>query len=107
MILDISDIRRPRLVSQLDIGAAFSSMIAMHTAIPVPARNLLLVNTEAIAECQQEPYNFAGIVDVGDESNPRIMSLLPIPEPAAGADYRTSAPVADGSGRTTSTTPGA
>lgn len=87
VILDISDIRRPRLVSQLDIGAAFSSMIAMHTAIPVPARNLLLVNTEAIAERQQEPYNFAGIVDVSDESNPRIMSLLPIPEPAAGADY--------------------
>ena len=87
VILDISDIARPTLVSRLDIGAAFSSMIALHTVIPLPARNLLLVNTEAIAERQQEPYNFAGIVDVSDETNPRIMSLLPIPEPAAGADY--------------------
>lgn len=87
VILDISDIARPTLVSRLDIGAAFSSMIAMHTVIPLPARNLLLVNTEAIAERQQEAYNFAGIVDVSDERNPRLVSLLPIPEPAAGAPY--------------------
>jgi hypothetical protein len=87
VILDISDIERPKLVSRLDIGAAFSSMIAMHTAIPVPARNLLLVNTEAIAERQQEAYSFAGIVDVSEEQNPRLMSLLPIPHPAAGAAY--------------------
>jgi hypothetical protein len=87
VILDISDIERPKLVSRLDIGAAFSSMIAMHTVIPVPARNLLLVNTEAIAEKQQEAYNFAGIVDISDEQNPRLMSLLPVPRPAAGAPY--------------------
>jgi hypothetical protein len=88
VILDISDIERPTLVSRLDIGAAFSSMIALHTVIPLPARNLLLINTEAIAERQQEAYNFAGIVDVSDETNPRIVSLLPIPEPAPGAPYR-------------------
>lgn len=87
VILDISDIERPTLVSRLDIGAAFSSMIAMHTVIPLPSRNLLLVNTEAIAERQQEAYNFAGIVDVTDELHPRIMSLLPIPKPAVGAPY--------------------
>jgi hypothetical protein len=87
VILDVSDIERPTLVSRLDIGAAFSSMIALHTAIPLPARNLVLVNTEAIAELQQEAYNFAGIVDISDEQNPRVMSLLPIPEPAAGAPY--------------------
>ncbi|MDA2892118.1 hypothetical protein PDG61_14440 [Mycolicibacterium sp. BiH015] len=87
VILDISDIENPMLVSRLDIGAAFSSMIAMHSVVPLPARNLLLVNTEAIAERQQEPYNFAGIVDVSDESNPRLISLLPIPEPAPGAEY--------------------
>lgn len=87
VILDISDVERPTLISRLDIGAAFSSMIAMHTVIPVPSRDLLLVNTEAIAERSQEPYNFAGLVDVTDEKNPRIMSLLPIPEPAVGAPY--------------------
>jgi hypothetical protein len=87
VILDISDVERPTLVSRLEIGAAFSSMIGLHSVIPVPARKLLLVNTEAIAERQQEAYNFAGIVDVSDEKKPRIMSLLPIPEPAPDAPY--------------------
>jgi len=35
---DISDIERPTLVSRLEIGAAFSSMIALHTVIPLPSR---------------------------------------------------------------------
>ncbi|MDG4667158.1 hypothetical protein [Mycobacterium sp. 236(2023)] len=87
VILDISDITNPTLVSRLDIGAAFSSMIAMHSVVPLPQRNLLLVNTEAIAERQQEAYNFAGIVDVSDELHPRVISLLPIPEPAPDAAY--------------------
>jgi len=62
-------------------------MIAMHTAIPRPARRLLLVNTEAIAERSQEPYNFAGIVDISDETAPRLVSLLPVPVPDEDAGY--------------------
>ncbi|MCU1598521.1 MAG: hypothetical protein JWQ47_2260 [Glaciihabitans sp.] len=87
VILDISDLTAPRLVSRLEFGAALSSMIALHTAIPLPYRRLVLVNTEAIAEEQQEPYNFAGIVDVADETKPRLVSMLPIPVPAPGAPY--------------------
>ena len=81
VVLDISDVTRPLLVSRLDIGGAFSSPIAMHTAVPVERRKIVLVNTEAIAERSQEPYNFAGIVDVADETAPRLLSLLPIPVP--------------------------
>jgi hypothetical protein len=87
VILDISDVTRPKQISRLEIGGAFSSMIAMHTAIPRPGRKLLLVNTEAIAERSQEPYNFAGIVDVSDETKPRLVSLLPIPVPDDDAGY--------------------
>ena len=74
-------------VSRVDIGGAFSSMIAMHTAVPRLRRNLVLVNTEAIAERTEEPYNFAGIVDVSDERDPRLVSLFPPPVPAASAAY--------------------
>jgi hypothetical protein len=81
VVLDISDVTSPQLVSRLDIGAAFSSTIAMHTAVPRPGRDLVLVNTEAIAERSQEPYNFAGVVDVSDERAPRLLSLLPPPVP--------------------------
>jgi hypothetical protein len=87
VILDISDVSRPRQVSRLEIGPAFSSTIAMHTAIPRPDRGLLLVNTEAIAERSREPYNIAGIVDISDETAPRLVSLLPVPVPDDGAGY--------------------
>jgi hypothetical protein len=87
VILDISDVTAPRLVSRLDIGAAFASRIAMHTVIPLPERGLAVVNTEAIAELSAEPYNFAGIVDISDDTAPRLMSLLPPPVPHAGAPY--------------------
>jgi len=87
VVLDISDVTAPTLVSRLDIGGAFSSTIAMHTAVPRPRRGLVLVNTEAIAERSQEPYNFAGIVDVSDERAPRLLSLLPPPVAAPGAPY--------------------
>jgi hypothetical protein len=87
VVLDISDVSNPVLVSRLDIGAAFSSMIALHTAVPRPRRGLVLVNTEAIAERSREPYNFAGVVDVEDPGNPRLMSLLPVPAPPASAPY--------------------
>jgi hypothetical protein len=87
VILDVSDVTAPTLVSRLDIGAAFSSRIAMHTTIPVTGRDLLLVNTEAIAEMSEEPYNFAGIVDIHDEAAPRLISLMPLPVPGPGAAY--------------------
>lgn len=87
VILDISDLSRPTLVSRLEFGPALSSMIALHTAIPLPDRNLVVVNTEAIAELQEEPYNFAGIVDIADETAPRLVSMLPVPAPAPGAAY--------------------
>lgn len=88
VVLDVSDTSCPTLVSKLDIGPAFSSSIAMHTAIPLPDRNLVVVNTEAIAERSEEPYNFAGIVDVSNESTPRLLSTFPVPAPAEGAPYQ-------------------
>jgi hypothetical protein len=87
VILDIGEVSDPRLVSRLDFGAAFSSMIALHTVIPLPARGLAVVNTEAIAEMCEEPYNFAGIVDISDETTPRLLSLLPPPVPHPDATY--------------------
>lgn len=87
IVLDISDVTNPVLISRLEFGAAFSSMIAMHTAVPLPGRNLVLVNTEAIAELSEEPYNLAGIVDISDEASPRLVSLIPIPVPGPEASY--------------------
>jgi hypothetical protein len=87
VVLDIADLTTPRLISRLDIGAAFASPIAMHTVIPLPERGLAVVNTEAIAEESNEPYNFAGIVDISDVSEPRLIAMLPPPVPHEGAPY--------------------
>ncbi len=87
VVLDISDVTCPTLVSHLDTGLAFASPIAQHTANPLPGRDLLVINTEAIRELSEEPYNFAGIVDLSDESEPRLISMFPTPVPHPGADY--------------------
>lgn len=88
VILDISDITLPRLVSRLDFHPPLGSWLACHTVIPLPKRKLALVSSEAIEENCREALNFAGIVDIADEKNPRLISLFPIPEPPPGAPYK-------------------
>jgi hypothetical protein len=87
VILDVSDPATPRLVSRLDFGPAFGSWLGVHTVVPLPQRQLAVVNTEALAEDCDEPLNLAAIVDIARESSPRVLSLLPLPEPPPGAPY--------------------
>jgi hypothetical protein len=59
----------------------------MHTVVPVPERELLLVNTEAIADRSEDPNIFAGVVDAHHERAPRLLSIFPVPAPGPGAPY--------------------
>ena len=80
LIVDISDIARPKLVSQL----AFQGITAtqgIHTFLPLPRRKLALINDEAIRENGDENLNLAGIVDISNETQLRLVSLLPLPLP--------------------------
>ena len=88
VILDISDITLPRLVSRLEFSPPFNDRLPCHTVLPLPRRKLALVDSEAIAEECQEPLNHAGIVDISDEENPRLISLFPLPEPPPGSPYK-------------------
>jgi hypothetical protein len=88
VILDIADLARPRLVSRLPFSPPFQSFIAVHTALPLPSRRLVSVNSEAIKENCDEPLGFAGLVDVSNERAPRLVSLFPLPAPPAGAPFR-------------------
>ena len=89
IILDISDLSTPTLVSQLNPGPAFGSGLGVHTVVPLPERKLAVVNSESIAEggSKREPLNYAVIVDIADETKPRIISWLPVPEPPEGSPY--------------------
>jgi hypothetical protein len=80
LILDISEIARPKLVSQL----AFRGITAtqgIHTFLPMPRRKLALINDEAIRENGDENLNLAGIVDISNETQLRLVSLFPLPLP--------------------------
>jgi hypothetical protein len=83
VILDISDLKRPRLVSDLPFSPPFQSFIAVHSAVPLQGRPLVIVNSEAISERCDEPLGFVGIVDVSREERPRLISLFPLPVPPA------------------------
>jgi hypothetical protein len=90
VILDISDISAPRMVSNFKIGD-FGSIIGCHTYIPLEGRNIAVLSTEAILEDCQDSANFVALIDVSDEANPRAMSFLPMPVPSEAAPYNSYA----------------
>jgi hypothetical protein len=61
----------------------------MHSAIPLPDRELVIVNSEALNERCAEPLNYAGLVDVSDASDPVLISLFPTPEVPEGYPHPT------------------
>jgi hypothetical protein len=79
VILDVSAPDRPVLVGSLSTYPPLGSSIALHTAVPLPDRGLVVVNSEALNERCREPVNVAGIVDVADEQDPVLISLFPTP----------------------------
>ncbi len=85
--LDISDVARPRLVSQLPFSPPFLGFIGTHGVLPLTARKIAVVNSEAIAEDCLEPLNQASIVDIADPAKPMLLSLFPVPVPPPGLPY--------------------
>jgi hypothetical protein len=79
IILDISDVTKPKKVGQLDFTPPFHQGIAVHTALPIPSRGIAILDSEAGPENCKEPANHASIVDIKDPANPWLISLLPRP----------------------------
>jgi len=83
--LDISDIAHPREVSTLSVYPPLGSANALHTAVPLPDRDLVVINDEALNERRAEPLNYAAIVDFSQEEDPMFLSMFPQPRVPAGA----------------------
>lgn len=73
--VDISDKTSPRLVSHLDFGSESSDT---HTALKVPGRDLVLVVDEVLKKTIGQRRDVR-VVDVSDEKNPLVISVLPPP----------------------------
>jgi hypothetical protein len=87
VILDVADPREPKLVGQLSVRPPLGSRVAAHSAVPLAARNLLVLNSEALAEKCREPVGYAALVDISELTQPRMVSMFPTPHPPAGSSY--------------------
>ena len=90
IVLDVSDVAAPRLVSRFDVTPPFRGGLygaGVHTALPLPARGLAVLTGEAHEERCEEPLNFAGIVDLSDPASPWLVSTFPQPRPMPGLPF--------------------
>jgi hypothetical protein len=89
IVLDVSDVRRPREIGRLRPDPSLGSVQGVHTFLPVPGRGIGIINSEAHAEdCIADPGRpYTAVVDLSDESRPRILSFFPEPEVPEDAPY--------------------
>ena len=76
VILDISDLATPRVVSHLNWEEGGET----HTCLPLPSRNIVVVSDEATTDGCDGPPHMVRVVDVTDEKNPSIVAICPVPE---------------------------
>lgn len=77
VILDISDMSQPRMISRLDYHPPLPGFT--HTVLPLFSRDLLIVTDEAIRFSGEDWPKLAWVVDASEESNPVIVGSLPLP----------------------------
>jgi hypothetical protein len=91
VLLDLSDVARPRLLGRLPVSPPFHGGLygtGVHSVLPLPRRRRAVIDGEAHEERCNEPLNIAGVVDVADPTDPRLMATLPLPLPSGHLPYR-------------------
>jgi hypothetical protein len=78
VILDVSDITKPSLVSHLPFGDDQSG--CTHTALPIPGRDILVVTDESTHDLCQEVPKDVRVVDISNDKNPRVIAKFPRPQ---------------------------
>src|SRR5262249_37349191 len=81
-----ADKHHPAHVSTLPVYPPLGSTIAVHSAVPLPGRDVVVINSEALQENCDEPAGYVATVDISDESDPILMAVFPPPRPPAGSD---------------------
>lgn len=86
VILDIADKAHPTHISTLSVSPPLGSSIAVHSAVPLAGRDVVVINSEALRENCDEPTSYVATVDVSDETDPIMMAIFPKPRPPRGYD---------------------
>lgn len=76
--LDVSDKERPEVLSILDLGPGSANT---HTAQRLPGRDLVVVTDEQLTRWIGVRRDVR-VVDVADETDPRVVSTFPFPTPS-------------------------
>jgi hypothetical protein len=85
VVLDISDVSKPKLVSQTRFthGHRFD----VHTVTPDFKKKLVYVNSEAVTYNCKGPLDHMTVVDVSNPAKPVPLAHFPTPVPQAGLPY--------------------
>ena len=98
--LDISEKSDPEQVSRVNFGD-LGSWLGLHSAIPIPDSEFVVVNSEAISEqsplSDGDPLNFTFVVDVSEAGElhfdgvtprgPKVVGAFPRPRPSEEAPF--------------------
>ena len=85
-IVDVSDVGAPALVSHVRTFPELTDG-QTHTCVPLPDRGILVVSEEPLATYGLEGPKNIRLWDVADESAPKEISTLPIPDPSDEEPY--------------------
>lgn len=75
VVLDVSDRSRPTKLS----GLGWEPGGDTHTCLPLPGRDLLVVTDEVVTEGREGDEHLIRVVDVSDETEPRVVGTCPPP----------------------------
>lgn len=75
VVLDVSDMTKPQMVAHVRWPGGGST----HTCLPLPGRGLVVATDEQVQAGPQAPDRLVHVVDVSDESHPRLLGHCPPP----------------------------
>jgi hypothetical protein len=95
VILDITDISKPKLIGQLTVNPPFGTNIPVHDVMPIPGRDLLFAHAEGTGGGDTPEGTLAckgalfltGLIDIKDPTKPKLISTFPTPAPPKDAPY--------------------
>jgi hypothetical protein len=87
IILDISDVSKPREIGRLDFSPPFHSKFGVHGVLPLPEKGIAYANSEDVSY-GKGPLHHASIIDISNPAEPMLLSLFPAPLPPDGVSYR-------------------
>ena len=87
IILDISNVKRPKQIGRLDFSPPFNSKFGVHSALPFKNETLAYVNSESVTY-EKGPLHHSSLVDISNPVKPVLLGLLPEPVPPKGVAYK-------------------